>query len=400
MKHLHRVALLTQSVIILYLVWSREVVHDAPREVVHDAPRDVVHDVTKPHKDVTICLNTMKRANYIHETLATFSYQRVVVVETQQNHTYVAQLRRTYPQHTVKPVDTLSTIDDPCQLSHLYGDDAQRVAWRSQRVLDMVKALRMCQGAHYLMMVEDDTPMLGDVQGSIERCQEILRNDQKVICRWPFYMKRADAQRRVGRFKAPERLTYVPANLQGVFGLMMPTTAWLELADWAELHYDKAPADWMIGRWLFRNNWRMVFLDHRAVLYHAPGLNKRQSTLQHVQKRVQCGNEPQKWYRVHWVGGEKYFLEVPFFDIVGNDLGVAEHANQMDTAAHMIVCEKTPSCRAVNHNGWMKHTIRTSDVSRVPSRKVGIFVVLDEEAKKIYDWCNAKTPRSLLKKWY
>jgi hypothetical protein len=50
-------------------------------------------------------------------------------------------------------------------------------------------------------------------------------------------------------------------------------------------------------------------------------------------------------YRLRWVGGVDYFLEIPWADMNGNDVGISRDASLMDEDAKIIVCEKTP--------GWL-----------------------------------------------
>jgi hypothetical protein len=60
-------------------------------------------------------------------------------------------------------------------------------------------------------------------------------------------------------------------NLQGVFALMMPTVEWTQMCEFMRGSFDLAPADWLVGRWLFQNNWRIAFMPPSLAVYHCTG---------------------------------------------------------------------------------------------------------------------------------
>merc|ERR1711964_706298 len=79
--------------------------------------------------------------------------------------------------------------------------------------------------------------------------------------------------------------------------------------------------------------------------------------------------QPFKWedptlFKPRWVGGDCFFLELPWIDQEGYDIGIPRDAALMDGDARLIVCEKTPKCVAVNLSGWMKHSLVIDAVSK------------------------------------
>lgn len=276
----------------------------------------------------------------------------------------------------------------------------------------MVSMLELAikKGADYIFVLEDDTPVLGNLPQALLDCHDLYGAEKQMVCRWDFWYKEVEARRRLNSHTR-SRVMYPPGNLQGVFGLMMRTAVWTKVAKWAREHYDKAPADWLIGRYLFRENYRLAILPPTMNMYHKPGSNKRASSLASVKKeqtwddcdQEKAADHPFKWekgYRLHWVGGPQYFLEIPFFDSNGEDVGVPRDAGAMDQAGHMIVCEKTKQCAAVNKNGWMKKAVSIEKVT-TPSTRGGLYLLVqdEEKARAVYQHFKAKCPRSLLRRW-
>lgn len=367
---------------------------------------------------VVVCISTVYRTQeYIWDTLDSFWSNvnhnslmniEILVVEVGNNKTYASLIEQKYQGIHVVSIAP-NTIETPCQLPRLYNDELDRVIWRSKRSLDMVSTLNLAvsRGAEYIFVLEDDTPLLGNVPGAFSECHDLYNSEDRVVCKWDFWYKHMDAKRRLN-VRRPPRIMYPPGDLQGVFGIMMRTQVWKEIATWAKKHYDKAPADWLIGRYLFRENYRMAVLSSTMNMYHKPGINKAVSSLV-IQKKATWDDckgvflKPFNWeggYKLHWVGGEHYFLEIPFFDSKGGDLGVPRDAGGMDQAGHMIVCEKTPNCVAVNKNGWMKQSVNP-DVVSVPSRRGGLYVLVKDpkEAQNLYQRFKNKCPRSLARYW-
>jgi hypothetical protein len=85
----------------------------------------------------------------------------------------------------------------------------------------------------------------------------------------------------------------------------------------------------------------------------------------------ELGAQPK--YRLRWVGGNDFYLEIPWTDITGNDIGISRDAALMDEDARIIVCEKTPNCKAINIQGWMKKSLEVSLLSR-PEKSKHLFV--------------------------
>jgi hypothetical protein len=66
---------------------------------------------------------------------------------------------------------------------------------------------------------------------------------------------------------------YPQGNLQGLFAMMLPTADWLVLCDYMRANFAYAPADWLAGRWLFQQNWRIAFMAPVMAVYHCTGAN-------------------------------------------------------------------------------------------------------------------------------
>jgi hypothetical protein len=251
-------------------------------------------------------------------------------------------------------------------------------------VLDFVFTVRLAanEGSDYIMVLEDDTPAFGDVAYGVTQCIAAYRNTS-TACRWDFHWEKKTAAAKVVARSHPlaqksPKLMYPQGNLQGLFAIMLPAADWVSVCDYMRLHFDKAPADWLIGRWLFQQNWRIAFMPPVLAVYHCSGANFKSSSRLAVSRQLSddplftakaldwnaCPRtgpvtQPFKWedpqlYKLRWVGGEEYFLEVPWTDMEGHDIGVPRDAALMDEDARLIVCEMTPNCRAINLSGWMK----------------------------------------------
>jgi hypothetical protein len=165
---------------------------------------------------------------------------------------------------------------------------------------------------------------------------------------------------------------------------MLPTSDWLSMCNFMRASFDLAPADWLIGRWLFQNNWRIAFLPPALAVYHCAGSSFQDSSRIAVAKVKQRKGEgscalilvivqslasdpmfkgkvrhclffvllwfclfivccqplswhecdaarsawhPFKWedfktFRLRWVSGADFFLELPHIDIDGHDIGI------------------------------------------------------------------------------
>ena len=67
---------------------------------------------------------------------------------------------------------------------------------------------------------------------------------------------------------------------------MLPTTEWLQICDFMKSSFDLAPADWLIGRWLFQNNWRIAFMPPSLAVYHCTGSSFKDSSRLAVAKSL------------------------------------------------------------------------------------------------------------------
>ena len=295
-----------------------------------------------------------------------------------------------------------TNLVDTCSLHRLYNDELNRIIWRSKRVLDFIFSLRIsAKESDYILVLEDDTPVLGDYPFSIQQCLDKY-SDTQTACRWDFHWSLKKAQGKVHKPNAPQalveaKLMYPQGNLQGVFALMLPTPTWLEMSNWMRTHFDKAPADWLIGRWLFLQNWRIAFMPPTMAIYHNSDASFKDSSRIAVRRKIKddalfadkafewsaCfatkqehASHPFKWDRgisVRWVGGEDFWIEVSHFDIEGHDIGIAKEAALMDNDAKIIVCEKTPGCAAINKMGWMKGVLSEANLSK-PNPKFTLYV--------------------------
>jgi hypothetical protein len=105
------------------------------------------------------------------------------------------------------------------------------------------------------------------------------------------------------------------------------------------------------------------------------------------------------------VGGESLFLELPWTDIEGHDVGVPRDAALMDQDARLIVCQMTPACKAMNVNGWMKRALPPEAVSQPEkTKKLLIRVPMDATAEELsairtfFLSCVARLPQGRLPK--
>jgi hypothetical protein len=110
-------------------------------------------------------------------------------------------------------------------------------------------------------------------------------------------------------------------------------------------------------------------------------------------------------FRLRWVGGESLFLELPWTDIEGHDVGVPRDAALMDQDARLIVCQMTPACRAMNVNGWMKRALALDAVSQPEKSKkllirVPMAATADDLApiRSFFLACVARLPQGRLPK--
>lgn len=60
--------------------------------------------------------------------------------------------------------------------------------------------------------------------------------------------------------------------------MMLPTRAWLSMGRFMRASFDLAPADWLIGRWLFQRNWRIAFMPPVVAIYHCTGASFKDSS--------------------------------------------------------------------------------------------------------------------------
>ena len=92
-------------------------------------------------------------------------------------------------------------------------------------------------------------------------------------CRWDFYWDAATARAKLlaPAVRAAPVLRYPQGDLQGVFALMLPSAHWLSATNYMRQFFDRAPADWLIGRWLFQHNWRLAFMPSHFAIFHRPG---------------------------------------------------------------------------------------------------------------------------------
>lgn len=302
-----------------------------------------------------------------------------------------------------------ANLTQTCKLHRLYGDEMQRVIWRSKRVLDFAYTITMATSdSDYIFILEDDTPILGDLRAAVMQCHVYFGAGSSTACRWDFLWRKEEAQRKLVPVAAAghlfPKMTLPQGALPGLYALMLPAPDWLQLATFFRIHFDKAPADWLIGRWLFAENFRLAYMPAILNCYHGPGTAGKDSTLMSVQRQLasfsffhskplswenctrtaENTNHPFKWeligpkYLLRWVGGSSFFLEIPWIDIEGHDIGSARDFS-IDEDARMYVCEKTPTCRAVNRNGWMKKDLVFHDVSP-PQRAKRLFVQIPASA--------------------
>jgi hypothetical protein len=170
-----------------------------------------------------------------------------------------------------------------CDLPRLYGDDLTRTIWRSKRVLDFVYSVRLASltAPDYVLVLEDDTPVAGSLHAGATQCAAAFGNST-TACRWDFHWEKRVALTKVFPVEhevttvvvssplflvsslqmssRPAKIMYPQGNLQGLFAMMLPTADWLVLCDYMRANFAYAPADWLAGRWLFQQNWRIAFM--------------------------------------------------------------------------------------------------------------------------------------------
>jgi hypothetical protein len=105
------------------------------------------------------------------------------------------------------------------------------------------------------------------------------------------------------------------------------------------------------------------------------------------------------------VGGDTLFLELPWTDVEGHDVGVPRDAARMAQDARRIVCQMTPACRAMNVNGWMKRALALDAVSQPEkSKKLLLRVPMAATAEELaairsfFLACVARLPEGRLPK--
>ena len=324
----------------------------------------------------------------------------LVIVDVEKSGEFTQEIEQRYKGHPIHVENVHTPSGNPCDLAHLYNDTLERTVWRTQRVIDLLSMLRVAakQQGDYIFVLEDDTVVNGDLVGAMRECVDMKQ--QHVMCRWDFWMKRRDAEIRL-RLQRPTRIIVPPGNLQGVFGLMMPTEAWMHFVEWAQGHTDKAPADWLIGRWLNRNGYEMAHMRPRMNLHHMATISTRKKR----EKRSWTSECPEKdlsRYSLHWAGGDNLFIEVPYMDIEGFDEGVHAKARFMDQAGHLMTCDDNPKCVAVNRNGWMKKQLETSVLTK-PHGKKALYIKVNgttdwAKVSTFYDECMRRIPWSLMRR--
>lgn len=393
-------------------------------------------------KRLQISLSTMRRGvarEHVYETLDSLIpflgsdgalHAAVTVVDVERGEgLFAAEVAAKYGELVRSGLLTVRHLDDAartllygdlvrtCDLPRLYGDDLTRTIWRSKRVLDFVYSVRLASlsAPDYVLVLEDDTPVLGSLHAGATQCIAMFGNST-TACRWDFHW-----EKRVGLTKVfpvehevsralvlllvshtfalqlsgrAAKIMYPQGNLQGLFAMMLPTADWLVLCDYMRANFAHAPADWLAGRWLFQQNWRIAFMPPVMGVYHCTGSNFGDSSRLAVARslssdpffagkplewarcdRAAAAAHPFKWeedaasFRLRWVGGDCLFLELPWTDIEGHDVGVPRDAALMDQDARLIVCQMTPACRAMNVNGWMKGGLLLEAVSQPEKSK-------------------------------
>lgn len=405
--------------------------------------------------EVIICISSVrrnKREEYLYTTLNSLvPYMssdterrvklKVLVVDVERGQgEYAQQIRERHLGLVESGKLIIKHLDDKarsllykdlvntCSLPRFYADDLGRVIWRSKRVLDFVYSMELAieMKSDYIYVLEDDTPVMGNLEGAMEQCHDMYGKQDRVACRWDFWWREIEAKRRLAiGASRPPRVMYPQADLQGVFAMMMRTSAWSSVCQWSRTNFAKAPADWLIGRYLFQENWRIAFMSLMNVYHRAgPGIgDSSRLAISHSLRSdplfkdraltwEECSESDMTMhpfkdkdkYQLHWVGGSgDLFLRIPFLDILGHDLGVPRDAGLMDQGGHIIVCERTPKCVAVNKNGWMKETIEDKKALARPIRKQDLFVRIwkngsnVESVEEFYEFCMSKIPANLLR---
>lgn len=322
----------------------------------------------------------------------------LLIVNVEESDEFSKEIRERYKGHPIAVQHKHSQPQNPCEFAHLYNDTFERVLWRTKRSMDMLTTLRLAaaQKGDFILVLEDDTAVLGEMRAAIQQCVEL----SAVICRWDFYMKRPDAERRLG-WKRLTRQVIPPVNLQGVFGLMMPTNDWNTFVEWATPHVDKAPADWLLGRWLFLNDWKMALMQPKMNLHHMATVSTR-SKRETRTWESECPQKVLGRYSLHWVGSENLYVEIPYVDMDGYDVGVDPQARLMDQGGHLIKCDQNPRCVAVNRNGWMKKELVASVLSPAAGKKA-LFIKTNATTDwaaldAFYDACIKHTPITMLRR--
>ena len=381
-----------------------------------------------------VAMSTMRRGldkEHVYDTLDSLmpylgSHGRlhvsVTVVDVERGDgSFAEELRNKYKELTAAGLMEVEHMDDAsraqlydglqetCAMHRLYGDDLARTLWRSKRVLDFVVSVRLAAagGADLVLVLEDDTPAVGDLAAGVVECIDRYANTS-TACRWDFHWDHKTAlAKTVGldkpEAKRPAKIMYPQGNLQGLFAMALPSADWIQMCDYMRLHFDKAPADWLVGRWLFQQNWRIAFMPPVLSFYHAAGSNFASSSRLTLARQLgddpifkdrplswdKCPptpvpGQPFKWedpslFHLRWVGGQDFFLEVPWTDLEGHDLGIPRDAALMDQDARLIVCEMTPECQAVNAAGWMKREL-LPDALSPPAKTKRLFLRVPADA--------------------
>lgn len=397
-------------------------------------------EATPGQKRLRISLSTMRRGvarEHVYETLDSLLpwlgsdgalHVAVTVVDVERGDgSFAQEIAGKYAELVRSELLTVRHLDDAargvlyeglvrtCDMPRLYGDDLTRTIWRSKRVLDFVYAVRIASltSPDYVLVLEDDTPVLGSLHAGALQCVQQFANST-TACRWDFHWEKKTGLTKVFPTEhemaaRPPKVMYPQGNLQGLFAMMMPTADWLVLCDYMRVHFAYAPADWLIGRWLFQQNWRIAFMAPVMAVYHCTGSNFGDSSRLAVARslssdpmfadkplswdkcmREAAASHPFKWeaepskFRLRWVGGSSLFLELPWTDIEGLDLGVPRDSALMDEDAKLIVCQMTEGCVAMNGNGWMKRSLSLAAVSPPEkAKKLLLKVPLDAQPAQV-----------------
>ena len=334
----------------------------------------------------------------------------VIVVDTEPSDTgewstYLAQ-KHTHPQFHFMSGHG-ADMGDPCLLHRFYGDSLDRTIWRSQRVLDMIETIGILSHFQldYVFVTEDDVGFQGNLGNSLWKCIQMWKPN--TFCHWDFRLRELDAVKMMKKTRRLE-ITYPQADLQGLFGVLLPTSEWLSFAQFAKKHFDKAPADWLLGRYLFRNQWKRIQMPWEVVLYHLPGKNSGKSSLRLYhsnQSWEKCENKADhhhvfKWnMEVRLVWAEGLFVEIPFFDSQTPSLGQVPEAAKLDMGAQLMKCYNTTHCPSMNRKGEIKEL---GQITARYQRKNALFIRIQNDTNLSYILntvrvCAAKAPKTLTK---